>query len=49
MPLFIVIALAIGAILIGATAADGRWWHSSQTAMTGSFDASQYRTTPGCL
>jgi hypothetical protein len=49
MPFLATLAIALGAILIAATAADGRLWQSSQTALSVSFDPSQYRTAPGCL
>jgi len=49
MPVFFILTIAAAAILLGATAADGRWWQSSHTAMALSFDASPYRTVAECL
>jgi hypothetical protein len=49
VPLFFIIAIATGAILLGATAADGRWWQSSHTVVAQSFDAASYRTASECL
>jgi len=43
MPLFFTLTIAVAAILLGATAADGRWWQSSHAAVAQSFDASHYR------
>jgi hypothetical protein len=49
MPLFFIVTIAAAAILLGATAADGRWWRSSHTTVALSFDASPYRTVAECL
>jgi hypothetical protein len=49
MPLFFVITIAVTTILLGSTAADGRWWHSSHATMVLSFDPSPYRTVSECL
>jgi len=49
MPLFFIMAIAVGAILLGATAADGRWWQSSHAVVALSFDAVPYRTVAECL
>ena len=44
MPLFFIVTITVAAILLGATAADGRWWQSSHATAALSFDASPYRT-----
>jgi hypothetical protein len=44
MPLFFTLTIAVAAILLGATAADGRWWRG-----TVAFDAASYRTVAECL
>jgi hypothetical protein len=49
MPLFFILTIAAAAILLGATAADGRWWQSSHATVALSFDASPYRTVAECL
>jgi hypothetical protein len=49
MPLFFIVTIAAAAILLGATAADGRWWQSSHTTVAQSFDPSPYRTVAECL
>jgi hypothetical protein len=49
MPLFFILTIAVAAILLGATAADGRWWQSSHAAVALSFDVSPYRTVAECL
>jgi len=49
MPLFFILTIAAAAILLGATAADGRWWQSSHATVALSFEASPYRTVSECL
>jgi hypothetical protein len=49
MPLLFIVTFAAAAILLGTTAADGRWWQSSHATMVLSFDASPYRTVSECL
>jgi len=49
MPLFFTLSIAAAAILLGASAADGRWWRSSHGTMALAFDASPYRTVAECL
>jgi hypothetical protein len=45
MPLFFTLTIAAAAILLGATAADGRWWHGTVQY----FDGTSYRTVAECL
>ncbi len=47
MPLFVAVVVAAMAILLVATAADGRLWQASHTAVAASFDPSPYRTVTG--
>ncbi len=49
MPLFFIVTIAAATILLGTTAADGRWWQSSHAVVTQSFDPSSYRTVAECL
>jgi hypothetical protein len=46
MPLFFIVTIATATILLGATAADGRWWQSSHATVALSFDPSPYRLLP---
>ena len=47
MPVFVAVVIAALSILLVATAADGRLWQASHTAMAASFDPSPYRAVPG--
>jgi hypothetical protein len=49
MPLFFIVTIAAATILLGTTAADGRWWQSSHAAVSQSFDPSSHRTVAECL
>jgi hypothetical protein len=49
MPLFFTVALAAGAILLLATAADGRLWQAAHSSVAVSFDPSPYGTAAECL
>jgi hypothetical protein len=49
MPLFFIVTITVASILLGATAADGRWWQYAHATAVLSFDASVYRTVSACL
>ncbi len=49
MLLLFIVTFAAAVILLGSTAADGRWWQSPHVTMVRSFDASSYRTVAECL
>jgi hypothetical protein len=50
MPLYFIIAIACGAVTVGATATDAkRWVGPNQSALAAAFDASAYASVSDCL